>query len=141
MAKKIIILNGPNLNLLGTREVDIYGNQTFETYFQHLVETFDGKAELSYFQSNHEGHLIDRIHEVGFTFDGIVFNPGGLSHTSIALADALAAVSTPCVEVHISNIHSRESYREKSFTGSKSTGCITGLGLHGYALAISFFLQ
>ncbi len=141
MEKKILILNGPNLNLLGKREVDIYGSQSFEEYFQELEMIFSERAKLEYFQSNHEGQLIDKIHEVGFEYDGIVFNPGGFSHTSIALGDALSAVPITTVEVHISNIHARESFREKSFTGAKSKGCIMGLGLAGYEFAINYLLR
>jgi 3-dehydroquinate dehydratase-2 len=113
--KQILIVNGPNLNLLGKREPEIYGHQTFEQYFEILRDKYEGHVDLHYFQSNHEGALIDKIHEVGFTFDGIVLNAGGLTHTSIALADAIAAVKTPTVEVHISNVHAREEYRHHSF--------------------------
>jgi 3-dehydroquinate dehydratase-2 len=126
--KKILILNGPNLNLLGKREPGVYGNQSFDDYFETLKSTFP-EVELHYFQSNHEGALIDKIHEVGFTFDGIVINAGGYTHTSIALADALSAVTTPAVEVHISNIHARESFRHHSYLTSRCKGMICGLGL------------
>ena len=137
--KKILILNGPNLNLLGKREPGVYGNQSFEDYFQTLKSTFPD-TELHYFQSNHEGALIDKIHETGFSFDGIVINAGGYTHTSIALADALSAVTTPAVEVHISNIHARESFRHHSYLTSRCKGMICGLGLKGYELAVRFFL-
>jgi 3-dehydroquinate dehydratase-2 len=137
--KKILILNGPNLNLLGKREPGVYGNQSFEDYFQALKNTFPD-TELHYFQSNHEGALIDKIHEIGFSFDGIVINAGGYTHTSIALADALSAVTTPAVEVHISNIHARESFRHHSYLTSRCKGMICGLGLKGYELAVRFFL-
>ncbi len=139
MLKKVIIINGPNLNLLGKREIDIYGNRSFEDFFEDLQATFADRLELSYFQSNHEGALIDKIHEVGFDYEGVILNPGGFSHTSVALSDALAAVPVPTVEVHISNIHARESYREKSYTAAKAKGCITGLGLKGYHLALEYF--
>ncbi|CAG5071432.1 3-dehydroquinate dehydratase [Dyadobacter sp. CECT 9623] len=136
--KKILILNGPNLNLLGKREPTVYGNQSFEDYLETLKNTFSD-TEIHYFQSNHEGALIDKIHEVGFTFDGIIINAGGLTHTSIALADALSAVTTPAVEVHISNIHARESFRHHSYLTSRCKGMICGLGLKGYELAVRYF--
>jgi 3-dehydroquinate dehydratase-2 len=138
--KKILILNGPNLNLLGKREPTVYGNQSFEDYFETLKAVFPG-VELHYFQSNHEGAMIDKIHEVGFSFDGIVVNAGGYTHTSIALADALSAVTTPAVEVHISNIHARESFRHHSYLTSRCKGMICGLGLKGYELAVNYFIQ
>lgn len=137
---KILIINGPNLNLLGKREPTIYGSQTFEQYFEGLRTLFVG-VELHYFQSNHEGALIDKIHEVGFDFDGIVINAGGFTHTSVALADALSAVTTPAVEVHISNIHARESFRHHSFLSSRCKGMICGLGLKGYELAVRFLTE
>ncbi|MGG7661294.1 type II 3-dehydroquinate dehydratase [Dyadobacter sp. BHUBP1] len=136
--KKILILNGPNLNLLGKREPGVYGNQSFEDYFETLKAVFSD-VELHYFQSNHEGALIDKIHEVGFSFDGIVINAGGYTHTSIALADALSSVPTPAVEVHISNIHARESFRHHSYLTSRCKGIIAGLGLRGYELAVRYF--
>ncbi|WP_258098774.1 type II 3-dehydroquinate dehydratase [Marinoscillum pacificum] len=135
---KIIIINGPNLNLLGTRETDIYGSQKFEEYF----ETLNGKFEdidLEYFQSNHEGALIDKLHEVGFSYDGIIVNLAGYTHTSVSLADAIAAINVPVVEVHISNIHAREAFRTHTYTGAKAKGIISGLGLKGYELAINYF--
>ena len=136
--KKILILNGPNLNLLGKREPGIYGSQSFEDYFETLKTSFTD-TELHYFQSNHEGALIDKIHEIGFSFDGIIINAGGLTHTSIALADALSAVTTPAVEVHISNIHAREPFRHHSYLTSRCKGMICGLGLRGYEMGVRFF--
>jgi 3-dehydroquinate dehydratase-2 len=137
---KILILNGPNLNLLGTREPDIYGNQTFESYFGLLCSAYP-KISLEYFQSNHEGVLIDKLHEAGFSYDGIVLNAGAYTHTSIAIADAIAAIQTPVVEVHISNVHRRESFRHHSYLSANCVGTIAGLGLDGYRLAIEWFLQ
>lgn len=138
--KKLLILNGPNLNLLGKREPGIYGSESFEAYFEQLKITFPD-TELHYFQSNHEGAMIDKIHEVGFSFDGIIINAGGYTHTSVALADALSAVTTPAVEVHISNIHKRETFRHHSYLTSRCRGMICGLGLQGYELAIRNLLQ
>ncbi len=138
--KKILILNGPNLNLLGKREPGIYGSQSFEEYFEILKKTFPN-VELHYFQSNHEGSLLDKIHEVGFTFDGLVINAGAYTHTSVALADALSAVPMPAVEVHISNIHKRETFRHHSFLTSRCAGIICGLGLTGYELAVRYLLN
>lgn len=135
---KILIINGPNLNLLGKREPEIYGIITFEAYFSDLQQVFPD-LELEYFQSNHEGALIDKLHEVGFSIDGIVLNAGAYSHTSIALADAIGSITTPVVEVHISNIHARESFRHHSFLSAKCAGSIVGLGLDGYRLALDFF--
>jgi 3-dehydroquinate dehydratase II len=138
--KRIIVINGPNLNLLGLREPHIYGNQTFEDCFLGLQEAYP-QLDLSYFQSNHEGDLIDKIQQVGFDFDGIVLNGGAYTHTSIAIADAIGAVNTPVVEVHISNIHSRESFRHHSYFSAKCRGVIVGLGLKGYKLALEYFLD
>lgn len=141
MAKKqIIIINGPNLNLLGTREPEIYGNQSFIQYFEELKSTYSNQFELVYFQSNHEGALIDKIHEMGFSVDGIILNAGGLTHTSVALGDAIGAVKTPVVEVHISNVHAREEFRHHSFLSAKCKGVIVGLGLKGYELALQSFV-
>jgi 3-dehydroquinate dehydratase-2 len=137
--KKILILNGPNLNLLGKREPGVYGNQSFEDYFETLKALFPD-VELHYFQSNHEGAMIDKIHEIGFSFDGIVINAGGYTHTSIALADALSAVTTPAVEVHISNIHAREPFRHHSYLTARCKGMICGLGLRGYELAVRYLM-
>ena len=128
------------MNLLGKREPTIYGNQTFEQYFEALKSKFPS-VELQYFQSNHEGFLIDKIHEIGFSHDGIIINAGGLTHTSIALADALSAIKTPAVEVHISNIHAREEFRHHSFLTSRCKGMICGLGLNGYELAVNYLLS
>lgn len=137
--KKILILNGPNLNLLGKREPEIYGNQTFEKYFERLKEKFS-EIELYYFQSNVEGFLINKIHEVGFDFDGIVFNPGAYTHTSVALRDAISAVTSPFIEVHISNTTKREAFRHHSYVSPVCVGTILGLGLKGYELAIEYFI-
>ncbi|MBK8702614.1 MAG: type II 3-dehydroquinate dehydratase [Saprospiraceae bacterium] len=136
---KMIIINGPNLNLLGSREPDIYGRQPFEEYFATLQQEFPG-ITLHYFQSNSEGALIDKLHEAGFTYDGIVLNAGAYSHTSIAIADAIAAIRTPVIEVHISNVYEREEFRHHSYLAPNCVGCITGLGLRGYELAIRYFL-
>ncbi len=132
---KILILNGPNLNLLGKREPEIYGAQSFEEYFAELKTRFQDRS-LEYFQSNHEGALIDKLHEVGFDYDGIVFNPGGYTHTSIAIRDAISAITTPVFEVHISNIAEREDFRQKSYVSDVCVGSINGMGLEGYAIGI-----
>ncbi len=137
--RQILIINGPNLNLLGKRQPEIYGNKGFEDYFSQLSGQF-AEASLSYFQSNHEGDLIDKIHEVGFNYDGIVINAGAYTHTSVALADALSAVTAPAVEVHISNIHAREAFRHHSYLSPVCKGMICGLGLLGYELAVRFLL-
>lgn len=132
---KIIIINGPNLNLLGQREKDIYGCQSFEDYFKQLQTQFK-TVELSYFQSNIEGELINKIHETGFSYDAIVINAGAYTHTSIAIADAIAGIKIPAIEVHISNIFAREDYRHVSYLGKHCKGSISGFGLKGYAMAI-----
>lgn len=137
MSKRIIIINGPNLNLLGKREPEIYGHQDFESYFSVLLKIYT-EVRLEYYQSNVEGELINKLHEVGFSYDAIILNPGGYSHTSIALADAIAAIKTPVVEVHISNIHAREEIRHGSLTGAHSAGVISGFGLRGYELALEY---
>lgn len=137
---KIIIINGPNLNMLGQRQPEIYGHESFEKYFEKLQQLFP-KLELDYFQSNQEGALIDKIQEVGFSYDGIVLNAAGYTHTSVAIADAVAAINAPVVEVHISNIHKRESFRHHSFMTPVCRGVIAGLGLHGYRLALDYFVQ
>lgn len=134
---KIAIINGPNLNLLGTREVSIYGNETFDSFFATLQQQFPG-VELSYFQSNIEGELISEIQRVGFSVDGIVLNPAGYSHTSVAIGDAIAAIKAPLVEVHISNIFAREDFRKHSYVSAKAKGVISGLGLKGYSLAVQW---
>lgn len=134
---KILIINGPNLNLLGVREKSIYGDKSFAAYFNALVEAYSKRGvELDYFQSNHEGAIIDKIHECGFDIDGIVLNAGAYTHTSIAIADAIRAVKAPVVEVHISNVHSREDYRHVSMIASACRGVIAGFGLDSYQLAI-----
>lgn len=136
---KIQIINGPNLNLLGVREPSVYGNASFTDYFSQLQQRFP-EIEFSYFQSNKEGELIDKIHEVGFDYDGIVLNAGAYTHTSIALGDAIAAVNTPVVEVHISNVHKREAFRHHSFLSASCKGVILGFGLDSYRLAVESFL-
>ena len=138
--KKILILNGPNLNLLGKREPSVYGNQDFETYFETLKNDFPTLG-LHYFQSNSEGVLIDKLHEVGFSFDGIVFNAGGYTHTSIALGDAIAGIKTPVIEVHISNVHAREAFRHHSFLAKNCVGVIAGFGLTSYRLALTSYTE
>ena len=136
----LLLLNGPNLNLLGKREPSIYGSKDFESYFKELKVQYPA-LELDYFQSNHEGELIDKLHEVGFTYDGIILNAGAFTHTSIAIADAIKAITTPVIEVHISNIHGREAYRHHSFLTPNCVGIIAGLGLKGYQLAIDYFIK
>lgn len=133
--KKILVLNGPNLNLLGVREKSIYGDQSFEEYFKSLKERF-ADVDLSYFQSNSEGTIIDKLHEVGFDFDGIVLNAGAYTHTSVAIGDAIAAIKTPVVEVHISNVHQREAFRHHSYLSKNCKGVILGFGLDSYRLGI-----
>lgn len=137
---KITIINGPNLNLLGKREQSIYGNQDFESFFNDLKEEFPS-IELAYFQSNHEGALIDKIHAIGFNEDGIILNAGGYTHTSVALTDAVAAITTPVMEVHISNIHEREPFRHHSYLTPNCVGMIMGEGLNGYRKAIEYFIS
>jgi 3-dehydroquinate dehydratase-2 len=136
----LTIINGPNLNLLGTREPEIYGSRSFDDFLIELKERFT-EIDFDYFQSNHEGQLIDKLQSSSSQTDGIIFNGAGYTHSSIALADTIAAISTPVVEVHISNIHAREEFRHKSYTASKAIGVITGMGLEGYALAIRYFLD
>lgn len=137
---KIAIINGPNLNLLGKRETDIYGNISFEQYLDSLRKKYTDIA-ISYFQSNVEGELINELQRVGFDYDGIVLNPGGYTHTSVAIGDAIAAIKTPVVEVHISNVHAREDFRKLSYVSGKAVGSIFGLGLKGYELAIDYLLS
>lgn len=137
---KLIIINGPNLNLLGTRETSVYGSQTFKEYFETLKSKFKD-IELEYFQSNVEGELINKIHETGFTYDGIILNAGGYTHTSVALRDAIAAVKTPTIEVHISNVFSREDFRHVSLIAPKCKGSISGFGMDSYRLAVLSFLS
>jgi len=138
--KKIALINGPNLNLLGTREPEIYGKTSFETYFNNLQNQFSGKVELVYFQSNIEGELIDKIQEWGFDSDGIVLNAGGYSHTSIALADAVRSIKVPVIGVHISNIYQREIERHTDLLQGACKGNLSGLGMEGYKLAIAYLL-
>jgi 3-dehydroquinate dehydratase-2 len=137
---KIIIINGPNLNLLGRREPSIYGQKSFEEFFEFLQMEFPG-VTLHYFQSNHEGEIIDQLHEVGFNYNGIVLNAGAYTHTSVAIADAIGAIETPVIEVHISNVFAREKFRHHSYLAPKCIGSIVGLGLKGYELAIDYFLK
>jgi 3-dehydroquinate dehydratase-2 len=137
---RIVIINGPNLNLTGVREPEVYGPITFEAFLQSLQAQF-AQHELVYFQSNHEGALIDKLHEVGFSADGIILNAGAYSHTSIALADAIAAIKTPVVEVHMSNIAAREPFRHHSHLTRVCVGQITGFGLGSYSLALMHFLS
>ena len=137
---KLIIVNGPNLNLLGIREKNIYGDTSFEEYFKSIKDKFSN-IDLEFFQSNHEGELIEKIQEVGFSYDGIIINAGGFTHTSVALRDAIASVKTPAIEVHISNILTREEFRKKSFLSDVCKGIISGLGLKGYEFAIDYFLS
>ena len=138
--KKIIIINGPNLNLLGKRETEIYGKDSFDTYLE-MLKNENAQLNIQYFQSNLEGELIDKIQEVGFSFDGIILNAGGYTHTSVAIADALAAVSTPVIEVHISNIYKREDFRHTSLTAKNCIGLVSGFGLYSYQLAIHYFAK
>ena len=136
---KVAIINGPNLNLLGTREPGIYGSETFEHFFTTLQKKYPDVA-FSYFQSNVEGELINELQRVGFDHDGIIMNPGGYTHTSVAIGDAIASIKTPVIEVHISNVHAREDFRKISHVSAKSKGTIAGLGMKGYELALQYFL-
>ena len=137
---EILILNGPNLNLLGRREPGIYGTRSFDDFFPELQAAFPDYT-LTHFQSNHEGALIDQLHEAGFTHRGIVLNAGGYTHTSVALADAVAAISAPVVEVHLSNLHAREDFRQRSLLGRNCVGSISGFGLESYRLAVQWFVN
>jgi 3-dehydroquinate dehydratase-2 len=137
---KIRIINGPNLNLLGKREPEIYGSLGFEEYLPTLKANFPD-LEVDYFQSNIEGELINSIHEAGFTYDGIILNAGAYTHTSVAIGDAVAAITTPVIEVHISNVFARETFRHHSFIAPHSKGIIAGLGLNGYQLALQFLYE
>jgi 3-dehydroquinate dehydratase-2 len=137
---RIAIINGPNLNLLGKRETDIYGNKPFEEFLSDLQEKYP-TISFHYFQSNIEGELISEIQKLGFEYDGIILNPAGYTHTSVAIGDAIAAIKAPVVEVHISNVHAREDFRKLSHVSGKSVGSIFGLGLQGYELAIEWFLR
>jgi len=136
---KLMIINGPNLNLLGKREPEVYGNDSFENYFKNLQKKFSD-IELDYFQSNIEGELIDKLHEVGFNYDGIILNAAAYTHTSVGIGDAVKAIETPVLEVHISNVYAREEFRHKSFVSPNASGIIIGFGIKGYELAISSFL-
>lgn len=137
---KLIIINGPNLNLLGTRETDVYGTQSFGEYFEALKKKYSG-LELSYYQSNVEGELINKLHETGFDHDGIILNAGGYTHTSVALRDAISSIKTPVIEVHISNIFAREEFRHNSLIAPKCKGSISGFGMDSYRLALESFLK
>ena len=137
---RISIINGPNLNLLGKRETDIYGNMSFEKFLELLKSKYP-KIEISYFQSNVEGELINEIQRVGFDCDGIILNPAGYTHTSVAIGDAIAAIKAPVVEVHISNVHAREDFRKLSHVSGKAVGSIFGLGLKGYELALDYLVS
>ena len=136
---KILIINGPNLNLLGKREPDIYGHQSFEDFLEELRSEF-AEIEIAYFQSNIEGEIIDIIHLAGFEVNGILLNAGGYTHTSVAISDAIAGVTTPVLEIHISNIYKREEFRHKSIISKECVGLISGLGLDSYRLGINYFL-
>lgn len=135
---KLLLLNGPNLNLLGIREPGVYGAEAFDLYFTGLKHQFP-QIQLEYYQSNVEGELINKLHETGFSYDGIIFNAGGYTHTSVAISDAIAAIKTPVVEVHISNVYKREEYRHVSLMSKNCAGVITGFGLESYKLAVLHF--
>lgn len=137
--KKITIINGPNLNLLGKREPGIYGSEGFESFFEQLKKAYPNVA-FDYFQSNIEGELIDAIQKTGFSADGIILNPGGYTHTSVAIGDAIASITSPVIEVHISNLHAREEFRKISHVSAKAKGTICGLGLNGYQLAVQYII-
>ena len=137
---RLLILNGPNLNLLGKREPKVYGHTSFEDFFVELKNNFP-QVQFDYFQSNIEGELINKLHEVGFSFDGIIFNPGAYTHTSVAIGDAVAGIKSPVIEVHLSNIFAREEFRHISYVAPKAIGSICGLGLDGYRLAVEYFLK
>ena len=136
---KLLILNGPNLNLLGKREPSIYGSETFEAYLKVLQAKYTD-VELHYFQSNIEGELIDKLHEVGFSYTGVILNAAAYTHTSVGIGDAVKGIETPVIEVHISNVHAREAFRHKSFIAPNAKGIIAGFGLKSYDLAIESFL-
>jgi len=137
---RIQIINGPNLNLLGKREPEVYGNQSFETFFLTLQQSFS-QIELHYFQSNVEGEIVNQLQDVGFSFDGIILNAGAYTHTSVAIHDAIAAITTPVVEVHISNIYAREEFRHRSLISANCAGMISGFGLQGYVLALIYLMN
>ncbi|HHC78893.1 MAG TPA: type II 3-dehydroquinate dehydratase [Flavobacteriia bacterium] len=136
---KIIIINGPNLNLLGKRETTIYGNTSFEDYFKGLQKAYP-TVQLEYFQSNIEGELIDKLHEVGFEYGGVILNAAAYTHTSVGIGDAIKAIESPVIEVHISNVYAREEFRHRSYISPNAKGIIIGLGLQGYELALQAFL-
>jgi 3-dehydroquinate dehydratase II len=135
---KIAIINGPNLNLLGKREPGVYGTQSFDEYYNNLKQKYND-VQFNYYQSNVEGELINELQRVGFDYDGIILNPGGYTHTSVAIGDAIASIKTPVIEVHISNVHAREEFRKISHVSAKAAGSIIGLGLSGYELALVWF--
>jgi 3-dehydroquinate dehydratase-2 len=137
---KITIINGPNLNLLGKREPEIYGSRSFEDYFKTLVQKYPD-LELNYYQSNVEGELVNKLHEVGFEHDAILINAGAYTHTSVAISDAIAGINTPVLEIHISNIYKRETFRHKSIISKECVGMIAGLGLKGYELGLNYFID
>lgn len=137
---RVMIINGPNLNLLGKREPEVYGHQSFDDYYRELKSRYP-VIRIDYFQSNAEGALIDKLHEVGFHSDGIILNAGALSHTSLALKDAIAAITSPVIEVHISNVYAREAYRHHSQLSEKCLGVLVGFGLFGYDLAIQYLIH
>ena len=138
--KKIIILNGPNLNLLGKREKNIYGDMSFDDFFKEMKEVYSADIQLTDFQSNIEGEIVNKLHETGFNYDGIILNAGGYTHTSVAIRDAVQAITTPVIEVHISNIYAREEFRQHSLISAVSKGVIAGFGLESYVLALDSFL-
>lgn len=137
---KIQIINGPNLNLLGKRETSIYGSQSFEEFFEDLKKRFPEVA-FHYYQSNVEGEIVNKLHETGFEFTGIILNAGAYTHTSVAIHDAIGGIKTPVIEVHISNVYGREEFRHKSLITSNCVGMLTGFGMEGYAMAISYFVN
>jgi len=137
---KIMIINGPNLNLLGIREPEVYGKQGFEEFVENLKQQYPA-VTIDYFQSNVEGDLVTALQQAGFSYDGIILNPGGYTHTSVAIGDAVAAINSPVIEVHISNVHAREEFRKISHISAKAKGTIVGLGLKGYELALRFFMD
>jgi len=137
---KVAIINGPNLNLLGKREPEVYGSETFEGFLLELKAKYQ-QVEFAYFQSNVEGELINELQRVGFEYDGVILNPGGYTHTSVAIGDCIAAIKAPVVEVHISNVHAREDFRKISHVSAKAAGSIIGLGLKGYELALLWLLR
>jgi 3-dehydroquinate dehydratase-2 len=138
--KKIQIINGPNLNLLGKRETSIYGTESFEDFFEDLKQIYGGDIQLSYFQSNIEGELVDQLQKIGFKWEGIILNAGGYTHTSVAIRDAVAAIETPVIEVHLSNIYAREEFRQHSLLSAVCKGVVAGFGLDSYVLALDSFL-